>query len=368
MTDDQLADAPREFEAHRGLLFSIAYRMLGSATDAEDVVQDAWLRYSSAPPQPIRSVRAYLGTIVTRLCLDRLKAARTTREQYVGPWLPEPMLHGDREPSLARAMEQRESISLAFLVLLESLTPQERAVFLLREVFDYDYRDIAEMLELSPVNCRQLFHRAKQRLIEQRPELGSRDIAPVTRAARAVRAGVHVGGLARRHARAAVAAAQRRRVPFGWRRQGDRGDAAGVRTRCGRALLPGDQEEGAKTPAVAAGRPVGERLHADARHGERRAGDLRWINGALDSVISLSASADGIFEIDLVRNPDKLAWLHARAGVGGWSKRASIRDAHGVAFARARLEREDAVAALRCHRHGASAAVGDRQTCPSSHS
>src|SRR5688572_30100404 len=123
--DDARRDA-REFEAHRGLLFSIAYRMLGSATDAEDVVQDAWLRYSSAPPQPIRSPRAWLGTIVTRLCLDRLKAARTTRELYVGPWLPEPMLHGDREPSLARAMEQRESISLAFLVLLESLTPHER--------------------------------------------------------------------------------------------------------------------------------------------------------------------------------------------------------------------------------------------------
>jgi RNA polymerase sigma-70 factor (ECF subfamily) len=157
------------FEAHRALLFSIAYRMLGSASEAEDVVQDAWLRYASAAPADVRSLRAWLGTVVTRLCLDRLKSAHAQREHYVGPWLPEPVIQADREPSLARAVEQRESTTLAFLVLLESLTAQERAVFVLREAFDYEYDEIADMLDLTPANCRQLFHRAKTRLREHRP-------------------------------------------------------------------------------------------------------------------------------------------------------------------------------------------------------
>jgi RNA polymerase sigma-70 factor (TIGR02957 family) len=155
------------FEAHRALLFSIAYRMLGSASEAEDVVQDAYLRYAAATPEDVRSPKAWLSTVVTRLCLDRLKSAQARREQYVGPWLPEPVVHADREPSLARAVEQRESTTLAFLLLLESLTPQERAVFVLREAFDYEYAEIAEMLDLSPANCRQLFHRARQRLRER---------------------------------------------------------------------------------------------------------------------------------------------------------------------------------------------------------
>lgn len=157
------------FEAHRSVLFSIAYRMLGRASEAEDVVQDAYLRYASSVPPDVKSLRAWLATVVTRLCLDRLKSASTQREHYVGPWLPEPVINVDREPSLARAVERRESTTLAFLVLLESLTPQERAVFVLREAFDYDYDEIADALELSPANCRQLFHRAKERLREHRP-------------------------------------------------------------------------------------------------------------------------------------------------------------------------------------------------------
>ncbi len=157
------------FEAHRSVLFSIAYRMLGRASEAEDVVQDAYLRYASSVPSDVKSLRAWLATVVTRLCLDRLKSASTQREYYVGPWLPEPVVHVDREPSLTRAIERRESTTLAFLVLLESLTPQERAVFVLREAFDYDYDEIGDALDLSPANCRQLFHRAKERLREHRP-------------------------------------------------------------------------------------------------------------------------------------------------------------------------------------------------------
>src|SRR5712671_7981187 len=156
------------FETHRPALFAVAYRMLGSATDADDVVQDAWLRFAAARPSDLRSPKGYLTTIVTRLCLDRLKSARATREEYVGTWLPEPVATDARrgpEGSLALA----ESVTLAFMVLLETLSPEERAVFLLREVFDYEYDEIAAMLDTTPTNCRQLFHRAKTRIAERRP-------------------------------------------------------------------------------------------------------------------------------------------------------------------------------------------------------
>ena len=156
------------FQSHRRQMFAVAYRMLGSASDAEDVVQDAWLRYATARLSDLRSPQAYLTTIVTRLCLDRLKSARATREEYVGPWLPEPDLtDGRREPEQSLALA--ESVTLAFMVLLETLSPEERAVFLLREVFDHEYDEIAAMLDTTPANCRQLFHRAKQRIAERRP-------------------------------------------------------------------------------------------------------------------------------------------------------------------------------------------------------
>jgi RNA polymerase sigma-70 factor (ECF subfamily) len=157
-----------QFQTHRPALFAVAYRMLGSATDAEDILQDAWLRFARARPFDLRSAKAYLTTIVTRLCLDRLKSARATREEYVGPWLPEPVATGDRTGP-ERSLAQAESVTLAFMVLLETLSPEERAVFLLREVFDYEYDEIADMLEMSGANCRQLFHRAKGRIAERKP-------------------------------------------------------------------------------------------------------------------------------------------------------------------------------------------------------
>jgi RNA polymerase sigma-70 factor (ECF subfamily) len=156
------------FQANRTALFAVAYRMLGSATDAEDVVQDAWLRFSAAQPADLRSAKAYLTTIVTRICLDRLKSARATREEYVGPWLPEPVVTDDK-PGPERSLAQTESVTLAFMVLLETLSPEERAVFLLREVFDYEYGEIAAMLETTSANCRQLFHRAKARIADGKP-------------------------------------------------------------------------------------------------------------------------------------------------------------------------------------------------------
>ncbi len=153
------------FQEYRSELFGIAYRMLGSASEAEDVLQDAYLRYAASPPEVLHSPRSYFKTIVTRLCLDRLKAARNTREQYIGPWLPEPVLTVD-DTDVLEAAEMHESITMAFLVLLERLTPQERAVFLLHEIFEYEHAEIAETLGLTIANSRQILRRARERIAE----------------------------------------------------------------------------------------------------------------------------------------------------------------------------------------------------------
>jgi RNA polymerase sigma-70 factor (ECF subfamily) len=158
------------FNTDRRLLFSIAYRMLGSAADAEDILQDAWLRYRGADGTAIRSPRALAATIVTRLCLDRLKSARARREEYIGPWLPEPVLTSElNTPDVV--FRNAESVTLAFLVLLEKLSPEERAVFLFKDIFEYDHAEIAQMLGMTVENSRQLLHRAKARLAEGRPQL-----------------------------------------------------------------------------------------------------------------------------------------------------------------------------------------------------
>jgi RNA polymerase sigma-70 factor, ECF subfamily len=149
------------FAESRPWLFAIAYRMLGSVMDAEDVVQDAWLRWQEAPETEVRSPRAYLTTIVTRLAINRLQSARAQREVYVGPWLPEPLVT-DPDPDPEAKVELAESLSMAFLVLLERLSPVERAVFLLHEVFDLEYPEIARIVEKSEANCRQLVVRAKK--------------------------------------------------------------------------------------------------------------------------------------------------------------------------------------------------------------
>ena len=161
---------PDVFEKHRPLLFSIAYRMLGSAMEAEDMVQEAYIRYQATPAETIESPKAFLSAIVSRLCLDYLKSARVQRESYLGPWLPEPVYTGGSPASL---VSERESISMAFLVVLESLTPVERAVYLLREVFDYSYAEIAEIVDKSADNCRQIYRRAKNHLVERRPRFDS---------------------------------------------------------------------------------------------------------------------------------------------------------------------------------------------------
>lgn len=285
---------PDVFDTDRPLLFSIAYRMLGSATDAEDVLQDAWVRLRGTDGATIRSPRAFATTVVTRLCLDRLKSARATREQYVGPWLPEPVLTGEVE-SPETIMQRAESITLAFLVLLETLSPEERAAFVLKDVFDYDHAEIGEMLGITTANSRQLLHRAKARLAKGRPRLSG-------------------------------TAGSRRAVAERFARAFSAGDGSALA-----ALLTSDvgmwSDGGGK--ATAARRPLIGRedvlkfllgLHRTARSMgllEDASLQLEDVNsepalvlrvGArLESIFVLSIEDDAISGIRVVRNPDKLA-------------------------------------------------------------
>lgn len=163
-------DSPNRFEdfgQYRSLLFAIAYQMLGSVMDAEDMVQEAFLRWQQTSKQRVKSTKAYLTTIITRLCIDRLRSARVRREQYIGSWLPEPIVtESSADP--AKMAELADSLTIAFLVLLERLSPLERAVFLLREAFGYDYQEIGQIVEKKPANCRQIARRARQHLNEKR--------------------------------------------------------------------------------------------------------------------------------------------------------------------------------------------------------
>jgi RNA polymerase sigma-70 factor (ECF subfamily) len=298
----QMAE-PDLFEAQRPLLFSIAYRMLGSASDAEDVVQDAWVRFHGVAEHDVRSPKALAATIVTRLCLDRLKSARATREEYIGPWLPEPVLTSGAEAPDVLA-QRSESVTLAFLLLLETLSPEERAVFLLKEVFDYDHADIAETLGTSAANSRQLLHRAKEKLhgaVTDRTD-AEHVKAAATYASREV---------AERFAAAFYA-----------------GDAAGFA-----GLLAEDvtfvSDGGGKV--TAARRPLAGRdtvvhfllgIHRGARalglahvasvtpvevNGEPAVA-VR-LGGRLDSIYVLSPRDAGIGRISVIRNPDKLAFI-----------------------------------------------------------
>jgi len=160
-----------EFEAQRPRLFAMAYRMLGSASEAEDAVQDAYLRWHTADRSAIETPAAWLAKVLTNLCVNRLTSARARREAYVGPWLPEPVLTGGGAGELGplETAEQRESVSLAVLVLLERLTPAERAVFVLREAFGYAHAEVAEILEVSEAASRKLHSRARARVEEGRP-------------------------------------------------------------------------------------------------------------------------------------------------------------------------------------------------------
>jgi len=277
------------FHALRPRLFGIAYRMLGTRADAEDVLQDAWLRWSRADPSTLESAEAWLVTVVTRLAIDRLRAARAEREAYVGWWLPEPLVEVDERTPEAVA-EWASDLSVAFLLVLERLAPEERAAFLLRQVFDHDYPEIAAMLGKSEAACRQMVHRAAERVRQERPRFE-------------VPRDTH-----RRMLEKFVAAA----------RSGQR-DAI-------RALLDDNIEAigdgGGKVPAFA--HPLrgsdrvanlfwaqflrlGDRLTYRLATINGEAGVLRYIDGQLESVQAFVTDGERIVSIYTVRNPDKLA-------------------------------------------------------------
>lgn len=177
MSTDTVTDA---FEEHRPVLLGVAYRMLGRVADAEDVVQEAWLRWAGGDRSEVREPRAYLVRVTTRLAIDRLRQIKARGETYVGPWLPEPYLtdFGDTAPDTAEQVVLTDSVSLAVLVVMESLSPLERAVFVLREAFGYPYSDIAAMLDRGEPAVRQLAARARKHVEERRPRY---DVDPARR-------------------------------------------------------------------------------------------------------------------------------------------------------------------------------------------
>jgi RNA polymerase sigma-70 factor (ECF subfamily) len=275
-----------DFEAHRPVLFGIAYRMLGDRAAAEDVVQDAFLRARDAAPE---SPRAWLSTVVTRLCLDQLKSARAQRESYVGPWLPEPLptptIDDKGDPLL-----QRETLSMAFLVLMETLSPVERAVFLLHDVFDYSHAEVAEIVDREEAAVRQILHRAKRHVVARRPRFS---------------------GTREQHQRLLGAFVQACTL----------GDVEGLK-----GLLADDvvvlSDGGGKV--LAALKPVQGADHvARMLIGIMKKGasptatyEMRVLNGdvaivghdrgRVDSVVTIATDGERITEIEILRNPDKL--------------------------------------------------------------
>jgi len=273
------------FQEHRRRLFAVAYRMLGSASDAEDVVQDAWLRFSAARPSDLRSPQAYLTTIVTRLCLDRLKSARAAREEYIGPWLPEPVLTDSRLDD--------ESVSMALLVTLEALTPVERAVFLLHDVFDYGYDEIAEIVGKTRENCRQLAVRARRHVEARRPRFEPSREQREALAARffeAIRDG-DLDGLVELLAEDAVAT-------------GDGGGKAAAR----RTPLHGG-EKIARFMLGLMRIAARDRYEFDFREVNGRPGALIRQDGRVVSALSLEIADGKVTEFLSVANPDKLGHL-----------------------------------------------------------
>jgi RNA polymerase sigma-70 factor (ECF subfamily) len=282
------------FNTDRPLLFSIAYRMLGSASDAEDVLQDAWLRYRSADRSTVRTPKAFATTIVTRLCLDRLKSARATREEYIGPWLPEPVLTSEIEGP-DTMLQRAESVTLAFLVLLEKLSPEERAVFVLKDVFEYEHSEIAEMLGLTTEHSRQLLHRAKARLAEGRPRL--------TGTAQSRRAA------AERFARAFSSGDGLELTALLAKDVGMWSDGGGKASAARRPLIGRDEVLnfliGLHRTAQTAGLAADASLRIEDINAELAL--VIRVGQRLESIFVLSIDDDVISGIRVVRNPDKLA-------------------------------------------------------------
>lgn len=284
------------FDNHRPRLAGIAYRMLGSRAEAEDAVQDAWLRWHESAPDGLRSAEAWLVTTVTRLSLDRLRARKAEARHYIGPWLPEPLEAHDPITPESR-LELADNLSLAFVAVLERLTPDERAAFLLREVFDYDYPEVAQVLERSEASCRQLVHRAKARVSGDRPRFRvDRD--------------AHLRVL-----RAFMAAAQ----------SGNREDIERIVTEDARMTADGGGKAVTTTRTLQGASRIGWLYYAIARNPdfdlEWREGVVnhepaifRYMDGELHSVMTIETDGERVLAIYAVVNPDKLGAFRAHRG------------------------------------------------------
>jgi RNA polymerase sigma-70 factor (ECF subfamily) len=287
-------DELRDFLSQRQRLFAIAYRMLGSASEAEDAIQDAYLRWDAADRSGVREPAAWLTRVLTNLCITRLTSAGARRESYVGPWLPEPVLTTDPALGPMDTAEQRESVSMAFLLLLEHLTPPERAVFVLREAFDYSHREIAEILGVTETSSQQLLHRARRHVADGRPRF---EASPTERT---------------RIARRFLAAARS-------------GDLAGLQELLAEDVVSwadgGGRRSAARVPVRGAARvarylswmsrdvPDLEILETDVNG---QPGILAIVDGVLYLALLLDVADGRVATIRIVANPDKLSYLDAQ--------------------------------------------------------
>ncbi|MGA0609716.1 RNA polymerase sigma-70 factor [Caldimonas sp. KR1-144] len=295
MTDPAQPDAAdTPFVALRPRLFSIAYRMLGTRADAEDVLQDAWLRWHRADRDALQSAEAWLVTVVTRLAIDRLRAAQAEREAYVGYWLPEPLVDELDERTPEAAVELAGELSIALLRVLERLAPEERAAFLLRQVFDRDYDEIAAALGKSEAACRQLVHRASERVQAERPRF---EVAPeahhrlIERFVQAAQGGV-------REAMVAMLADEAQLI----------GDGGGKVPSFGHPLEGPDR---IANLYWANWKHLGSQLSYRLARINGETGVLRYVNGVIESAQAFVTDGERIVAVYAIRNPDKLAHIEA---------------------------------------------------------
>jgi len=290
------------FDRYRRLLFGVAYQMLGSVADAEDTVQDAWLRWSAADRSEVTDPRAYLVQVTTRLALDRLRSAQSRRESYVGPWLPEPLLtappvaSGPPAPSPDEAAELGEQVSLALLVVLETLSPVERAVFVLREVFGVSAAEVGDILGRSEPAVRQLAHRAREHVEARRPRFDTdrREQREVTERFLAAAAGGDVDSLL-----AVLAPDVVLITDGGGRAKAARRPITGA-DKVARFLV-GIAQQGADIPGL--------RMEVAEVNGWPAI--VGWVGAEPFGSISLTLSGERIQQVLVVVNPDKLAGLSA---------------------------------------------------------
>ncbi|MFJ6710905.1 RNA polymerase sigma-70 factor [Streptomyces sp. NPDC091265] len=290
--DRRLDSATEAFVAHRNLLFTVAYEMLGSAADAEDVLQETWLRWAGVDLGTVREQRAYLVRITTRQALTRLRTLRRRKESYVGPWLPEPLLTA---PDVAEDVELADSLSMAMLLVLETLAPTERAVFVLREVFTLSYDEIAEAVEKTPAAVRQIAHRAR----------------------------AHVGA---RRPRAVVSQTETRQALEAFRRAIATGDLQRLLDMIAPDIVlltdGGGVVQAATAPIVGADRVVGVLGRIDTEmvlHPAQVNGYpalLLRMDGEIDTVLAVRIDGGLVTGLYAVRNPEKLSRVNRETAVG----------------------------------------------------